>query len=109
MKTENVEVRSENAEMGPGTVSGKARSDSILSSLSSEQQAKIKGWLFEENLSFGAVVGRCRSELCIEVSKSSVARYYRRETSVRRLANGLQRRECGPDAGGSADEFYAWN
>jgi hypothetical protein len=129
MKTENVEVRSKNAELeigsgregpsglatgarsetegGTGTAAGKARSDSILSGLPPEQQAKVKAWLFEENLSFGAVMARCRSELGVEVSKSSVMRYYRREASVRRLENSLWRRERSPGAAGNADEFYA--
>lgn len=90
-----------------GTAAGKARSDSILSGLPPEQQAKVKAWLFEDNLSFGAVMGQCQRELGVEVSKSSVMRYYRREASVRRLENSLWRRERSPGAAGSADEFYA--
>jgi hypothetical protein len=107
MKTENVEVRSKNAESETGAVGGKARSDSILSGLPPEQQAKVKAWLFEDNLSFGAVMGRCQTELGVEVSKSSVMRYYRRETSRRRRVNSMRRRELSPDAAGNADEFYA--
>jgi hypothetical protein len=85
---------------------GKTRSDSILGTLPPEQQAKVKTWLFEENLSFGAVMGRCQRELGVEVSKSSVMRYYRREASVRRLENSLWRRERSPDPAGNANEFY---
>ena len=131
MTNENVEVRSKNEELEigagtsassvepreavserpdasrEGTVGGKARSDSILSGLPPEQQAKVKAWLFDENLSFGAVMGRCQRELGVEVSKSSVMRYYRREVSRRRLEAALGRRESGPDAvGGDANEYY---
>jgi hypothetical protein len=90
-----------------GASCGKARSDSILSGLPTEQQAKIKQWLFEENQPFAGVAGRCKAELGVEVSKTSVIRYYRREASVRRLENSLWRRERRPDAAGNADEFYA--
>jgi hypothetical protein len=110
MKTENVEVRSNNAESdeGSGAVGGKARSDSILSGLPPEQQAKVKQWLFEENQSFAAVAGRCRTDLGVEVSKTSVLRYYRREVSRRRLEAALGRREGGLDpAAGDANECYA--
>jgi hypothetical protein len=100
----NEEGRSKNAE---SEIGGKARSDSILSSLSSEWQARIKDWLFEENLSFAAVAARCRTELGIDVSKTSVIRYYRREVSRRRLEAALGRREGGPDpTSGEANDCY---
>ena len=84
---------------------GKARSDSILSGLPPEQQAKVKTWLFDENLPFAGVAGRCKAELGVEVGKTSVIRYYRRELSRRRLDAALGRREGGPDptAGGAND------
>lgn len=85
---------------------GKARSDSILGGLPPEQQAKVKAWLFEENQPFAGVAARCKAELGVEVSKTSVIRYYRRESSVRRLENSLWRRERSPDPAGNSHEFY---
>ncbi len=116
MKTENVELKigsglgasgTRPEAQREGTAGGKARSDSILSGLPPEQQAKVKQWLFEENQPFAGVAGRCKTELGVEVSKTSVIRYYRREASRRRLENSLWRRERSPDVAGSADEFYA--
>jgi hypothetical protein len=91
-----------------GTPNGKARSDSKLSGLTAEQQAKVKQWLFEENASFARVAERCRAEFGVELSKTSVIRYYRREASVRRLEKSLnQRREGRPDAAtGDANAYY---
>jgi hypothetical protein len=111
----NEEVKSKNVESAPECgirsaecgISGKARGDSILGGLAAEQQAKVKQWLFEDNLAFAAVAERCRSELGVEVSKTSVIRYYRREASVRRLEAGWHRRERSPDAAGNANEYYA--
>jgi hypothetical protein len=102
----NEEGRSKNAESEMGArPGGKARSDSILSGLPPEQQAKVKTWLFDENLSFAGVAGRCKTELGVEVGKTSVIRYYRRELSRHRLDAALGRRKGGPDptAGGAND------
>ncbi len=91
-----------------GGAGGKARSDSKLNGLTAEQQAKVKRWLFEENVSFAGVAERCRAEFGVELSKTSVIRYYRREASVRRLEASLNhRREGRPDAAiGDANAYY---
>jgi hypothetical protein len=105
MIDQNEKLEGQNAKLESG---GKARSDSILHGLTAEQQASVKKWLFEENVSFARVAERCRAELGIEVSKTSVIRYYRRALSVRRLEKTLnQRREGRPDvATGDADAYY---
>jgi hypothetical protein len=91
-------------EKGTGS---KARSDSKLNGLTAEQQASVKRWLFEDNLSFRRVVELCRAELGVEVGQSSVVRYYRREVSVRRLEKCLRRREGSVGANGSGQDGYA--
>jgi hypothetical protein len=57
----------------------KPRSNSILHGLTPEQREQVDGWLFRENDSYSRVVERCWLELKVQVSRSSVARYYARE------------------------------
>jgi hypothetical protein len=110
MKVNNEEVRSKNVEsesgsgcealgMGPNgegmergiataeEVLGKKvrrpRSDTAVRRLTPEQQAKVDGWLFEEQLSHAEVSERCLSELGVRLNKSGVGRYCRQEQGLR--------------------------
>ena len=73
--------------------------------LTAEQQAKVKQWLFEENLPFAKVAQLCASELKVAVGKTSVVRYFRREQSVRRL-EARMKRSGGENGVRGADDCY---
>jgi hypothetical protein len=87
------------------TTTDKPRSDSILYGLTAEQQARVKQWLFDENLPFAKVAELCASELKVAVGKTSVVRYFRRELSVRRL-EARMKRSGGENGARSVDDCY---
>ncbi len=61
----------------------KIRCDSKLQGLPIEQRVKVDSWLFEEGRTYEEVVGMCLSEFGLQVSKSSVGRYYERISANR--------------------------
>src|SRR5216684_1087443 len=63
----------------------KIRCDSKLHGLPVEQRVKVGIWLFEDGLTYKEVVEACLSEFGLQVSRSSVGRYYER-TSADRFA-----------------------
>src|SRR5215467_14514919 len=71
-------------------MSMKAKGDSILNRLRPEQRQQVDRWLFDENGTYSDVAERCRTELQVGVSRTSVGRYYRREYA-RRAANRFER------------------
>src|ERR1700692_2855934 len=66
-------------------MNSKPNGGSILHGLTPEQREKVDGWLFDENNSYPKVAERCREELGVQLSRSSVARYYERECVSRKL------------------------
>src|SRR5882724_4256584 len=61
----------------------KIRCDSKLHGLPVEQRVKVGVWLFEEGFTYKEVVEACLSEFGLQVSKSSVGRYYERISADR--------------------------
>jgi hypothetical protein len=61
----------------------RGRCDSILRRLPPEQRAKVDGWLFDDQLTYGEVAERCRQELGVELDTASVGRYCRQEQGRR--------------------------
>src|SRR6266436_9418309 len=61
----------------------KMRCDSKLRGLPVEQRVKVDVWLFKENWTYEEVVAGCLKEFGLQVSKSSVGRYYERVSADR--------------------------
>jgi hypothetical protein len=59
------------------------RCDSKLHGLSIEQRVKVDAWLFDEGRTYEEVIAGCFREFGLEVSKSSVGRYYERVSANR--------------------------
>src|SRR5882724_1837720 len=61
----------------------KIRCDCKLRGLPEAQRVKVDSWLFEEGCTYEEVVAGCLREFGLQVSKSSVGRYYERVSSDR--------------------------
>jgi hypothetical protein len=61
----------------------KIRCDSKLRGLTEAQRVKVDVWLFEEGRTYEDVVTGCLQEFGLQVSKSSVGRYYERISADR--------------------------
>jgi len=61
----------------------KIRCDSKLRGLPAAQRVKVDAWLFEEGFTYEEVVEGCLREFGLQVSKSSVGRYYERISADR--------------------------
>src|SRR5260221_4601526 len=61
----------------------KIRCDSKLRGLPEAQRVKVDAWLFEEGRTYEEVVEGCLREFGLQVSKSSVGRYYERASADR--------------------------
>jgi hypothetical protein len=61
----------------------KMRCDCKLRGLPVEQRAKVDAWLFEDGWTYEEVVEGCLQEFGLQVSKSSVGRYYERISADR--------------------------
>src|SRR5216684_3489056 len=61
----------------------KIRCDSKLRGLPAAQRVKVDAWLFEEGRTYEEVVDGCLREFGLQVSKSSVGRYYERTMANR--------------------------
>src|SRR5713226_10644170 len=61
----------------------KMRCDCKLKGLPAAQRVKVDAWLFEEGFTYEEVVGECLRQFGLEVSKSSVGRYYERVSADR--------------------------
>jgi len=61
----------------------KIRCDSKLRGLLAAQRVKVDAWLFEEGWTYEEVVEGCSREFGLQVSKSSVGRYYERISADR--------------------------
>ena len=59
------------------------RKDSKIEGLPAGQRAKVNGWLFDKGLTYAQVAQACWEMFGLKVSKSSVGRYYERETRSR--------------------------
>src|SRR5882762_3607895 len=59
------------------------RCDSKLRGLPTELRVKVDAWLFEEDWTYEEVVEECLREFGLQVSKSSVGRYYERVSADR--------------------------
>src|SRR6266404_985185 len=59
------------------------RCDSKLRGLPEAQRVKVDVWLFEEGFTYEEVAGECLRQFGLQVSKSSVGRYYERVSSDR--------------------------
>src|SRR5882672_5607931 len=69
----------------------KMRCDSKLRGLPEAQRVKVDAWLCEEGVTYEEVVEGCLREFGLQVSKSSVGRYYER-VSADRFAKGREKR-----------------
>jgi len=67
------------------------RCDSKLRGLPEAQRVIVDAWLFDEGRTYEEVVEGCLSEFGLQVSKSSVGRYYER-MSADRFAKGREKR-----------------
>jgi len=83
----------------------KTRSDAIVRGLPAEQRAVVDGWLFGGNRGYAAVAELCGREFGIQVSKSSVGRYYETE-SVARMQRAREERARAQWEGLSVEEKY---
>ena len=61
----------------------KTRKDSKIEALPAGQRAKVNGWLFDKGLTYAQVAQACGEMFGLRISKSSVGRYYERETRAR--------------------------
>jgi hypothetical protein len=61
----------------------KIRCDSKLMGLPETQRVKVDAWLFEEGFTYEEVAEECLRQFGLQVSKSSVGRYYERVTADR--------------------------
>src|SRR5258708_2035709 len=61
----------------------KIRCDCKLRGLPVAQRVKVDAWLFEEGFTYEEVVEMCLREIGLQVSKSSVGRYYERMSADR--------------------------
>src|SRR5258706_16049823 len=61
----------------------KIRCDSKLRGLPEMQRVKVDAWLFEEGFTYEEVAGECLRQFGLQVSKSSVGRYYERISADR--------------------------
>src|SRR6266481_894174 len=61
----------------------KIRCDSKLRGLPEAQRVKVDVWLFEEGFTYEEVAGECLRQFGLQVSKSSVGRYYERVSADR--------------------------
>jgi hypothetical protein len=61
----------------------KIRCDSKLRGLPAGQRVKVDAWLFDKGWTYEEVVEGCLQEFGLEVSKSSVGRYYERQSADR--------------------------
>src|SRR5260221_12115412 len=59
------------------------RCDSKLQGLPKAQRLMVDVWLFEEGFTYEEVAGECLRQFGLQVSKSSVGRYYERVSSDR--------------------------
>jgi hypothetical protein len=81
------------------------RSDSKLHGLPIKQRAKVDVWLFEEGLTYKEVVDGCLREFGLQVSKSSVGRYYER-ISANRFAKAQREKRMASEPELSPAEAY---
>src|SRR6266436_459279 len=59
------------------------RCDSKLQGLPVAQRVKVDAWLFEEGFTYEEVAGECLRQFGLQVSRSSVGRYYERISADR--------------------------
>ena len=71
----------------------KPKANSKLAGLNPEQQEQVDRWLFEENAAYRTVVERCRKELGVALTISSVGRHYRREFRLRTMNRYARRKD----------------
>ena len=82
------------------------RKDSKLHSLPPDQRARVDRWLFDKGLTYAQVAQACAAMFGLQLSKSSVARYFQTETLARveaRRQSGLCARRAVAEA---ADRAY---
>jgi hypothetical protein len=73
------------------------RSDTAVRRLTSEQRAKVAGWLFDEHLPYREVAVRCQNELGVALTEDNVGAYCRQERSLgRSWAAGASTQDGGP-------------
>src|SRR5713101_6943402 len=82
------------------------RCDSKLRGLPAGQRVKVDAWLFEENWTYEEVVTGCLREFGLQVSKSSVGRYYER-ISADRFAKVQREKRRASEPELSPAEAYA--
>lgn len=92
-KSEDEDDNEDEEEIGIKTMSGgsenaskrsrRPRSDTAVRRLTPEQRAKVDGWLFDEELSYGEVAARCLKELGVALTACNVDRYCRQEQGGR--------------------------
>src|SRR6266478_9649734 len=83
----------------------KIRCDSKLRGLPVAQRVKVDAWLFEEGFTYEEVVEGCLREFRLQVSKSSVGRYYER-TSADRFAEKKRKERMALEPELSPAEAY---
>src|ERR1700722_3132817 len=65
----------------------KVRSNASWNQLTPKQRERLDRWLFEENLSYAAVLPKAKSELGYKGSQTSLRRYYERRRQERLLTD----------------------
>src|SRR5882724_1561082 len=83
----------------------RTRCDSKLKGLPEVQRVKVDAWLFEEGFTYEEVVEGCLREFRLQVSKSSVGRYYER-TSADRFAEKKRKERMALEPELSPAEAY---
>src|SRR5260221_7610258 len=89
-----------------GNMNRKMRCDSKLKGVPEAQRVKVNAWLFEEGFTYEEVVEGCLSEFGLQVSKSSVGRYYER-MSANRFAKIQREKRMALEPKLSPAESYA--
>lgn len=90
----------------------KIRSDSKLRRLPREQRARVDKWLFDKGMTYSQVAEACGTMFGLKISRSSVARYYERESLERieeQRANAAAAKPLSPELEAlSPAEQYEW-
>lgn len=64
----------------------KLRSDSNWTQLTCRQRQTMEQWLFDQHLSYDAILDRVKNEFGLEASRTSLCRYYQRRARERQMA-----------------------
>ncbi len=81
----------------------KARCDSVLDALTTEQKKRLGRWLGEENRGYEEVRGLVAAEFGVATSRSALSRYYQRQSDKWRVMSD----ECA-DSPMGVEELAVW-